>query len=182
MPRWQGPTYHMESTAYPTQYPPTCCLQISWRVFLPRVSLTKKLPPYIHSARPSNLFDFSALRIDDISKSRSYSLRTAVNCPTTGACKSYEGPRDILTYSSKTWAGYLSRYSDWLRAGRCGNRIPVGARFSTPVQTGPGDHPASCTTGTGYFPGVKRPGRCAGHPPLLVQRSSMRRAILLPPL
>jgi hypothetical protein len=27
-------------------------------------------------------------------------------------------------------------------------------------------HPASCTMGTGYFPGVKRPGRGANHPPL----------------
>jgi len=33
------------------------------------------------------------------------------------------------------------------------------ARFSAPVQTGPGAHPASCTMGTGSFPGVKRPGR-----------------------
>ena len=49
---------------------------------------------------------------------------------------------------------YLS-VSDWLRAGRSGDRIPVGARFSTPVQTGPGAHPASCTMGTGSFPGVK---------------------------
>ena len=31
-----------------------------------------------------------------------------------------------------------------------------GARFSAPVQTGPGAHPASCTMGTGSFPGVKR--------------------------
>ena len=30
-----------------------------------------------------------------------------------------------------------------------------GARFSAPVQTGPGAHPASCTMGTGLFPGVK---------------------------
>ena len=29
-------------------------------------------------------------------------------------------------------------YSDSLRAGRSGDRIPVGARFSTPVQTGSG--------------------------------------------
>ena len=29
------------------------------------------------------------------------------------------------------------------------------ARFSTPVQTGPGAHPASCTMGTGSFPQVK---------------------------
>ena len=30
----------------------------------------------------------------------------------------------------------------------------MGARFSVPVQTGPGAHPASCTMGTGFFPGV----------------------------
>jgi len=29
------------------------------------------------------------------------------------------------------------------------------ARFSASVQTGPGAHPASCTMGTGSFPGVK---------------------------
>ena len=28
-----------------------------------------------------------------------------------------------------------------------------GARFSAPVQTSPGVHPASCTMGTGSFPG-----------------------------
>jgi len=51
-------------------------------------------------------------------------------------------------------AGQLSQYSDWLQAGRSGDRIPVGARFSAPVQTGRGAHPASCTMGTGSFPGV----------------------------
>ena len=40
-----------------------------------------------------------------------------------------------------------------------------GARFSAPVQTGPGAYPASYTMGTGSFPGVKRPGRGADHPP-----------------
>ena len=30
-----------------------------------------------------------------------------------------------------------------------------GAKFSAPVQTGPGAHPPSCTTDTGSFPGVK---------------------------
>ena len=40
-----------------------------------------------------------------------------------------------------------------------------GARFTTPVQTGPGAHPAYCTMGSGSFPVVKRPGRGVGHPP-----------------
>ena len=34
-------------------------------------------------------------------------------------------------------------------------RVGKGARFSTPVQTSPGAHPASCTIGTASFPGVK---------------------------
>jgi hypothetical protein len=38
-------------------------------------------------------------------------------------------------------------------------------RFFAHVQTGPGVHPASCTMGTGSFPGVNRPGRGADHPP-----------------
>ena len=46
-----------------------------------------------------------------------------------------------------------------LRAGRSGDRIPVEARFSAYVQTGPGAHLASCTMGTGSLQGVKRPGR-----------------------
>ena len=40
-------------------------------------------------------------------------------------------------------------------------------RFSAPVQTGPGAHPASCTMGTGSFLGVKRSGRGADHPPTM---------------
>jgi hypothetical protein len=54
--------------------------------------------------------------------------------------------------------GWLSRCSDSQRPGRSGDRIPVGARFSAPFQTGPGAHPASYTMGTGSFTGVKRPG------------------------
>jgi hypothetical protein len=39
-----------------------------------------------------------------------------------------------------------------------------GARFSAPVNTDPGAHPASCTMGTGSFPGVKLPWRGGDHP------------------
>ena len=49
-----------------------------------------------------------------------------------------------------------------------------GARFSAPVQTGPEAHPASCTKGTGSFPGGKvLPGRDAEPSPLLVRRSKI---------
>ena len=57
------------------------------------------------------------------------------------------------------------KHSDSLRVGRSGDRIPVRARFSAPVQTGTGAHPPSYTVGTGSFPGVKRPGRGVDHPP-----------------
>jgi hypothetical protein len=57
-----------------------------------------------------------------------------------------------------------------------------GARFFAHIQTGPGAHSAFCTVGTGSFPGAKRPGRGADHPPLLVPRLRMGRAIPLPPL
>ena len=39
-----------------------------------------------------------------------------------------------------------------LLAEQSGNRIPVEARLSAPVQTGPEAHPATCTMGTGSLP------------------------------
>jgi hypothetical protein len=67
-----------------------------------------------------------------------------------------------------------------LRAGRSGDRIPVGRDFP-PVQTGPVIHPASCTMGTGSFPGVKSGrGVTLTIHPLLVPSSRKSRAITLP--
>ena len=81
------------------------------------------------------------------------------------------------------WAGYLSRYSNWLRVGRSGDWIPVRVKFSTPVQTGPGAHPASFTMGTGSFPGVKSSRSMTLTPHhLLVPCPRKSRAIPLLPL
>ena len=61
-------------------------------------------------------------------------------------------------YTLLKWAGWHSHYSDWLWDGRSRDRIPVGVRFSAPVQTDSGAHPASCTMSTWFFPGVKSSG------------------------
>ena len=80
----------------------------------------------------------------------------------------WEGWVWIIIYS------FIVVYCDCLRAGRSGDRIPVGARFSAPVQSGPEAHPASCTMGTGSFPGVRccRGVTLTPHS-LLVQRSKI---------
>ena len=77
-----------------------------------------------------------------------------------------------LKYISSLGPRELSRHSDCLRAGRSVDRISVEAKFSAPVQTGPEAHPASCTMGTGSFPGVRcgRGVTLTPHP-LLVSRS-----------
>jgi hypothetical protein len=69
---------------------------------------------------------------------------------------------------------YCFRYIKLIRAGRSGDRIPVEVKFSVPVQTGPEAHPASCTMGTGSFPGVRcgRGVTLTPHP-LLVPRSKI---------
>ena len=59
----------------------------------------------------------------------------------------------------------------------------LGARFSAPVQTGRGAHPASCIMGTGSFLGVKRgQGMTLTPNLLLVPRSRKSGIILLLPL
>ena len=68
---------------------------------------------------------------------------------------------------SVTWAGQGSSYSDWLRAGRSGDRIPVAARFSAPVQTEPYGLNGLLYNGYRVFPwGKERPGRDADYSPL----------------
>jgi hypothetical protein len=60
----------------------------------------------------------------------------------------------------------LFRVQSWINQGKkfeyyyniFSNKNPGGARFSAPLQTGSGAHPASCTMDTGSFPGVKAAG------------------------
>jgi hypothetical protein len=52
-----------------------------------------------------------------------------------------------------------------LQAGQSGDRIQVGVRFSAPIQTSLGAHPAIYTMAIESFPGVKRPRCGTDHPP-----------------
>jgi hypothetical protein len=65
---------------------------------------------------------------------------------------------------------FMLNIRDSLRAERSGDRIPLEARFSAPVQTGLEAYLASYTMGTVTFLGVRRPGRGVDHPPPLAPR------------
>jgi len=80
---------------------------------------------------------------------------------------SYRSQRHVSAKCTATIAGVAvdiaTRYG--LDGPGTESRWGWGARFSAPVQTGPGAHPYSYTMGTGSFPGVKRPGRDDHSPP-----------------
>jgi hypothetical protein len=62
-------------------------------------------------------------------------------------------------------------------------RTPVGARFSAPIHTGPGAHPASYTMGTDSIPGGKEPGHgLATHPHLALRLKKEFSYTFTPPL
>jgi hypothetical protein len=67
-------------------------------------------------------------------------------------------------------SGQLSRYSDSLRTGWYGERIPMEARLPAPVQTGNVALPASYTMGTGSLLGIKRTGCGVNHPTYIALR------------
>jgi len=69
-------------------------------------------------------------------------------------CSQFAGPNSVVGIATGYGLGGPGIESRW------------GARFSAPVLTYPGAQPASCTMGTGSFPGGKeRPGRDADPSP-----------------
>jgi hypothetical protein len=71
----------------------------------------------------------------------SYQLWRVVVCDPETSWYEVAIARAGLQSQKKMNISYSIRYSDSLRDGRFGDRIPVGARFSAPVQTGLGAHP-----------------------------------------
>jgi hypothetical protein len=62
--------------------------------------------------------------------------------------KSAETLRVFIMFSGPGW---LSRYSDSHTGWTVLGSNPGGGRFFSPLRTGPGTHPASCTMGTGFL-------------------------------
>jgi hypothetical protein len=83
-------------------------------------------------------------------------LRLCLN----GSHATYYTPTHLLM-AGKTLVGWDK--SVGIAAGRSGDRILVGMRFSAPTQTGTRAHPAYHTMGTGYFLRVMRLGRGGDH-------------------
>ena len=84
--------------------------------------------------------------------------------------KTERGPGSVVIIATGYWLDGLGIESRWV------------ARFSAPVHTGPGAHPASCTMGTGVTPGVKSGRGVTLFPhPLLVPWSWKSTAIPLTP-
>jgi hypothetical protein len=80
----------------------------------------------------------------------------------------------LIVNASLLTPKFYAGYSNSLRAWQSEDQIPVRVRFSAFDQTGPGAHPASCTMGTGSFPGVKQQARGASHPTPFITEANKR--------
>jgi hypothetical protein len=68
----------------------------------------------------------------------------------------------FIDCTKTVWAGQRSQYSEWLRAGRSGDRIPVGGEIFRTCPDRPLGPTSLLYNGYRVFPGGKeRPGRDA---------------------
>ena len=71
-----------------------------------------------------------------------------------------------MTTTNTLWPGYRSRYSDWLWAGRTGDRIPVGGEIFRTCPDRPWVPPSLLYNGYRVFTeGIERAGRDADPSP-----------------
>jgi len=115
---------------------------------------------------PYNYISFTEMAIQDIWQP-SKAFLFAYSCPITNSNILFitkDWKLSWLLNSWRRWDSTASIATDYW-SDDPGIESRWGARFSAPVQTGPGTHPASCIMGTGSFPAVKRPGRGVDHPP-----------------
>jgi hypothetical protein len=87
-----------------------------------------------------------------------WQLNGGIHC----CCRHTGVPIHCLINYTTDWVAQSVWNSPWV--GRSGDQTPAGVRFSIPIQTVPGAHPASYTLGTKSFPKVKQPGCCVKHP------------------
>jgi hypothetical protein len=71
----------------------------------------------------------------------------------------------FLGHSKSVEAGIAQSVQRLATGWKVRGSNPGGARFSAHIQTGSGANPASCTVGSGSFPGVKAAKRDADHTP-----------------
>jgi hypothetical protein len=127
----------------------------------------------------TNIIQFHYLEITDITLNYPSSDMFVTPTPSTHQKihVSYQIPDDLnkaanfqnnnfIIYTRKVGRDRaVGKATRWLLGGP-GIEFRWEARFSAPLQTDPEAHPAPCTIVTGSFPGVKRPGRGVGHPPI----------------
>ena len=95
-----------------------------------------------------------------------YDILLVTPCSLTGVHKHNRGTccHPLRDYSAcEGWGS--CRDSDSLQTRRCGDGIPMGARFSSSVQTGAGAHPASFMMGNWSLSQSKAPERGVNRTP-----------------
>ena len=121
---------------------------------------TKSRVDWLGEGKLSGIIYFSVINQLDAQKVFFHNKFISSLCMFRAPCAHRQEVKIVL-YS--LWYHHTCRWPSRAQVERrSGDWIPVGARFSAPVQTVPAAHPASCTIVTGSFPGA---GRGVDHPP-----------------